>query len=241
MSGDLKKQSHDEFVSWSKNYDKSLLQTLLFDPSHKRILRELSREQSISNANILDIGCGTAKLAHHIVTRHSNVRVFGMDLCEPMLRMGRHRVESQPNIHLSVGDSEHLPYADDSFDFVTCSNSFHHYPNQLAAVREMQRVLKPDGKLFLIDGYRDNPYGYLIYDVLVTRMEGGNVSHASAARFREIFDQSGFADIRQQFVHFPAPFIMTSGQAVKVRKTTHDLVTSAATAGADDDGGGELG
>ena len=53
------------------------------------------------------------------------------------------------------GDSERLPFATGSFDFVTCTNSFHHYPRQNRAVVEMHRVLRPGGRLLIIDGYRD--------------------------------------------------------------------------------------
>ncbi len=213
MVNDLKKQSREEFQSWSKSYDRSLLQFLLFDPSHRKILKELAKQNGQGDAHILDIGCGTGKLAHRLITHHRDARVFGIDLCESMIQMAQHRIVSEPRIHLSVGDSEHLPFEDEFFDYVTCSNSFHHYPNQLAAVAEMHRVLKPGGKLFLVDGYRDHPYGYLIYDVFVTKLEGGNVSHASARKFRDIFSESGFVNIKQKVVHFPAPFIMTSGQA----------------------------
>lgn len=233
MSADLKKQSHKEFSSWSKSYDRSLLQMLLFDPSHKRIVRLLSRENSSGNMRILDVGCGTGKLAHRLVSACDRTHVTGIDLCEPMLHVARQRAANEPRISLCAGDSEHLPFADSSFDYVTCCNSFHHYPNQPAAVREMQRVLKPGGKLFLIDGYRDLPNGYLIYDLIVTRLEGGQVSHASAAEFRRLFDQAGFADIRQQVVHFPAPFILTCGQAVKQPAREHkDSAAVVATAGA---------
>ncbi len=57
------------------------------------------------------------------------------------------------------GDSERLPFASGSFDIVTCANSFHHYPRQDRAVAEMRRVLRPGGRLMIIDGYRDGAMG----------------------------------------------------------------------------------
>jgi ubiquinone/menaquinone biosynthesis C-methylase UbiE len=214
----LKAQSREEFGSWAKTYDRSLLQFLLFDPSHKRIVEEIGQGRLLGDngqVHILDIGCGTGKLPHRLISRHANARVFGIDLSESMLRAAPPHVVGQARIHLGVADSEHLPFAIDSFDFVTCSNSFHHYPNQLEALREMHRVLKPRGELFLIDGYRDNWFGWLIYDVAVTRCEGGRVHHASAREFRELFSAAGFTDVRQQIARFPAPTILTSGHAQK--------------------------
>ena len=150
-----------------------------------------------------------------LVTHHRDARVFGIDLSESMIQAGRHRIATQSRVHLTVADSEHLPFADNTFDYVTCSNSFHHYPNQLSALKEMFRVLRSGGTLFLTDGYRDNPWGWLIYDVFVTRFEGGNVHHMSAREFREAFAAAGFADIQQRIVRFPAPFVLTRGRALK--------------------------
>lgn len=214
----LKAQAKDEFRSWSRSYDRSVLQFLLFDPSHKLIVEELGASDVLANgheAHILDIGCGTGKLLHRLVARHDKARVFGIDLSESMLRAAQPHVVCQQRVHMSVADSEHLPFATGAFDFVTCSNSFHHYPNQPAALAEMRRVLKPGGELFLTDGYRDNWFGWLIYDLAVTRCEGGNVHHASAEELREMFVACGFEEVRQQIVRFPAPFVLTSGRARK--------------------------
>lgn len=209
----LKHQAKQEFASWSRSYDRSILQWLLFDPSHKMILEHLGNVER--EVHILDIGCGTGKLAHRLVTHHREARVFGIDLSESMIRAGQHRIATQERIHLSVADSEHLPFADSTFDYVTCSNSFHHYPNQEAALRQMFRVLKSGGRLFLTDGYRDSLLGWLIYDVFVTKLEGGHVYHMPAEEFRRGFAEVGFTDVRQRIVRFPGPFVLTSGCAQK--------------------------
>jgi SAM-dependent methyltransferase len=93
---------------------------------------------------------------------------------------------------------------------VTCANSFHHYPNQVRAVAEMHRVLKPGGRLFLLDGFRDSLWGWLIYDVCVAAAEGA-VRHVSARETRDLFRGVGFAQTVQTAFHRPAPFLLTEG------------------------------
>jgi SAM-dependent methyltransferase len=112
------------------------------------------------------------------------------------------------------GDSERLPFANDTFDVVTCANSFHHYPHQECAIAEMHRVLRPGGRLMVVDGYRDAPWGWFIYDVCVAGVEGG-VHHASSRQFREMFAHAGLRAIAQKVYRGPAPFLLTEAVAAE--------------------------
>ena len=67
-------------------------------------------------------------------------------------------------------------------------------------------MLVSGGKLMLIDGYRDAPWGWLIYDVCVASVEGA-VHHCSARRFRELFHAAGFVEHRQERRPGFAPFL----------------------------------
>jgi hypothetical protein len=72
----------------------------------------------------------------------------------------------------------------------------------------MFRVLRPGGRLMLIDGFRDAPWGWFIYDVCVAGVEG-NVHHASRRRMRELFAAAGFEGTEQTVHRGPAPFLLT--------------------------------
>jgi SAM-dependent methyltransferase len=135
--------------------------------------------------------------------------VVGVDLTAGMLERGRDRWRALAGPVSPVqGDSERLPFAGGAFDVVTCSNSFHHYPHQGRAVAEMRRVLAPGGALLLVDGYRDDPYGWFIYDVCVATVEG-HVHHASRKRVRRLMAEAGFAEVRQKVHYGLAPFLLT--------------------------------
>ncbi len=66
----------------------------------------------------------------------------------------------------------------------------------------------------IIDGYRDAPWGWFIYDVCVAGVEG-DVHHASAKRFRELMTQAGLQAVAQRVFRGPAPFLITEAIAAE--------------------------
>src|SRR5262249_51219477 len=146
-------ESQREFSSWSRRYDRDPLQWLFFKPTHRRILKQIRA----TDLKILDIGCGTGQFATKVLQRYPQARLVGLDLCESMLQKAVHR--SAGHFATVRADSHRLPFADDCFDIVTCSHSFHHYPDQPRVVAEMYRVLRPGGRLFIADGNRDGLWG----------------------------------------------------------------------------------
>jgi ubiquinone/menaquinone biosynthesis C-methylase UbiE len=208
-----KVQAVREFSRWSGGYDRSILQSLLFGPSHRAIIDRIRARCGNGPLAVLDVGCGTGVFAARIRAASPRATVWGVDLVAAMLAQGGARWRSdRGHVAAIQGDSERLPFPGGAFDVVTCSNSFHHYPNQDRAVAEMYRVLKPGGRLFLVDGCRDGPWGWFIYDVCVAAVEG-DVRHASARGVRDLFDGAGFAETAQTVYHGPAPFLLTEGVA----------------------------
>jgi ubiquinone/menaquinone biosynthesis C-methylase UbiE len=206
-----KEQAAEEFTRWSESYDRSILQWLLFGPSHRVLIRRIAAVAGNRPFRVLDVGCGTGLFASRIKAALPRAEIWGVDLVAEMLAKGRPRWRYHAGEIFPVqGDSERLPFVRGSFDFVTCANSFHHYPRQDRAVIEMHRVLRPGGRLLLIDGYRDAPWGWFIYDVCVAVREG-DVHHASARRFRELMTRAGLQAVAQKVYRGPAPFILNEG------------------------------
>jgi ubiquinone/menaquinone biosynthesis C-methylase UbiE len=210
-----KNQVAQEFTRWSTSYDRSILQWLLFGPSHRVMIKRIRELAGDRPAKMLDVGCGTGLFASKVHGALPHVEVCGVDLVSDMLAKGHARWRLHRAHVLPVqGDSERLPFASASFDIVTCANSFHHYPRQDRAVAEMRRVLRPGGRLMIIDGYRDGIWGWFIYDVCVAGVEG-EVHHASARRFRDLMAQAGLHAIAQRIYHGPAPFLITEAIATE--------------------------
>ncbi|MCK6482676.1 MAG: methyltransferase domain-containing protein [Phycisphaerae bacterium] len=215
-----KKSARHEFERWAHSYDRSILQHLLFRPTFEIMLEEVTRWRSAdaelarATFDVLDIGCGTGTWAALLYGSRLPVRVVGLDysgeMCRKSLRKARHA--GAHDLRFINGDSEHLPFRSGSFDLVTCSHSFHHYPHQGVVVREMRRVLRPGGRVMVADGFRDNIVGWFVFDVCVTRVEG-NVYHVPWAEMRRLFEEAGFADIVQRKFNVWAPALLTMGAA----------------------------
>ena len=206
-------QATREFGRWSDNYDRSILQWLLFGPAHRAIIARIRAGFDGKPLKILDVGCGTGVFAARIREALPQAKVWGMDLVAAMLAKGRSRWQAHRGKIVPVqGDSERLPFCEGAFDVVTCANSFHHYPHQERAVAEMRRVLKPGGRLILVDGSRDDPWGWFIFDVCVAAVEG-DVLHASDRRVRSLFARAGFVATEQKLHRGLAPFLVTEGVA----------------------------
>jgi len=208
-----KHQVAQEFTQWSNSYDRSILQWLLFGPSHRVLIRRIRDVAGDRPLKMLDVGCGTGVFASKVRAALPHVEVCGVDLVPEMLRKGQPRWRLDPGHVFPVrGDSERLPFGSRTFDIVTCANSFHHYPHQERAIAEMRRVLGFGGRLMIIDGYRDSLWGWFIYDVCVAAVEG-DVHHASAQRFRDLMSEAGLQSVAQRVFHGPAPFLITEAVA----------------------------
>ncbi|MCC5867981.1 MAG: methyltransferase domain-containing protein [Gammaproteobacteria bacterium] len=117
----------------------------------------LSGEESV-----LDLACGTGRLAEILRGRHPRLTVTGMDLSADMLEVARGRLPEDERTHWHQGSMESLPFPDASFDAVSCSSAFHLVPDQSRAMAEMVRVLRPGGHLCMVDWCRQVPQIHFI-------------------------------------------------------------------------------
>ena len=183
MSYDKHQATH-EFTRWSESYDRCILAVAPLRPVAPGASSGGSRAVAGDRPmRVLDVGCGTGVFAARIREALPRAQVWGVDLVSDMLAKGAERWRracrsGPPGAGRTASGS---PFAAGTFDVVTCANSFHHYPHQDRAVAEMHRVLRPGGRLMLIDGYRDAPWGWFIYDVCVAGGRGGRPPRLVAA------------------------------------------------------------
>ncbi len=116
-------------------------------------------------SDLLDAGCGTGATLGLFNRDHPCKNYTGIDLSEKMIEAAKRK--HLDGIRFVAGDCENLPFEDSSFDVVTCSMSFHHYPNPGKFFASLRRVLRSGGRLIL----RDMASGSKLLMWLMNRVE----------------------------------------------------------------------
>jgi len=108
--------------------------------------------------NILDVGCGTG--SHLELYQHYQCNLYGLDLSPSMLEIARKRLGK--NAQLDLGNATKMPYENNKFDLVITMLSLHEMSPETrsGALSEIQRVLKQDGRILMID-FHPGPYNPL--------------------------------------------------------------------------------
>lgn len=115
----------------------------------KKVIRWVMASQPTS---ILDIATGTGDLAIQFAEKNAAEKIVGLDLSEGMLSVARKKIKDTPlssKVDFIKGDSEALPFEDNSFDAITVSFGIRNFEHLEKGLSEILRVLAPNG-LFVI-------------------------------------------------------------------------------------------
>jgi SAM-dependent methyltransferase len=152
---------------------------------------------------ILDVGCGTGLLTARLAAERPEASVTGFDFSAGMLEQGRQR---DPNRSWVRGDATRLPVRASCIDVITCTESFHWYPDQPAALREFARVLRPNGRAIIT--FLSPPA------VVLSRLAGAALNLAgqpatfpTRAELRQMVRESGLEVVSQRPIRFAASVI----------------------------------
>lgn len=133
---------------------------------------------AVKGPKVLEIGVGTGK---NFPYYPPDVSVTGIDLTPGMLRRAERRaVELDVDVDLRLGDVQTLEFPDNSFDEVVTTFVFCSVPNPVLGFKEVARVLKPGGKLLMLEHMRsEKPLLGTLMDLanpIVVRMMGANIN-----------------------------------------------------------------
>ncbi|MBC7847029.1 MAG: class I SAM-dependent methyltransferase [Flavobacterium sp.] len=138
------KASWDKFSPGWKKWDDLMMDFL--KPVGDEIIRSINPKD---NDYVLDIAGGTGEPGLTIATMVKNGKVVITDLSEKMLEITKEHAKTRGiyNIETRACDVSELPFADNTFDAISCRFGYMFFPDMLMAAKEMARVLKPGGRI----------------------------------------------------------------------------------------------
>lgn len=185
--GSKKDQVRQMFDHIAPKYD-FLNRTLSFGIDkiwRKRVVKLLRRKGAMQ---IMDVATGTGDLAIAIARSVRNAEIWGVDLSSGMLELAAKKVEKkglQDRVKLRQGDSEALPFDDNSFDAITVAFGVRNFGDLNRGLSEMQRVLRSGGTLYVLEFSRPSTFPirqlYGFYFTRILPWWGGLVSRDKAA------------------------------------------------------------
>lgn len=183
----------------------------------KKAIAQLKHQQP---QHLLDVACGTADLTIEAYKTLRPQKITGLDLSNKMLDIGRQKVAKlhlNNAIELLQGDSEHLPFADASFDAVTVAFGVRNFENLQNGLTEMYRVLRKGGQLVVLEFSRPRQfpfkqlYGFYFFHILpfwgrlfskdqaaYSYLPESVQSFPDGKDFLQLLENSGFTNCRQQ-------------------------------------------
>lgn len=117
----------------------------------KKVVNELFESNS---GRLLDVATGTGDLAIAAALRYPNLKVDGVDIAISMLEVAQAKVDKRKltgRVTLQSGDAENISFSDNTFDCVTAAFGVRNFENVQAGLNEMFRVLKPGGKIVILE------------------------------------------------------------------------------------------
>src|SRR5262249_13987878 len=139
----MQRSSRVDYDALAELYDSTPHREKSADPE---LIAFLAGRAPTATLTLLDVACGTGnqQIANRVLAPDASF--VGLDGSLGMLRQARRKM---PDIAWVHGDSAALPFASDSFDFVSCQYAFHHFRNKGGMLREAYRVLRRRGRFAL--------------------------------------------------------------------------------------------
>ena len=172
---DSRAGSYDRYLGFLRWTQKKLISTLRMG----------------ANPHLVDLGCGTGwAVCYAASLRNGQGEFYGIDVSPKMIERAEANSAKFANVHFRTANAEKLPFDDASFDYVICSNAFHHYSDPRKVLGEAYRVLKHGGRVYILDVTADG-FVTKMLDRLARKLEQSHVKIYSSKEYRTLFEKAG--------------------------------------------------
>ena len=185
---DYEALSRKHFNAQAPVYDER--DTVYYSREGKISCRDIAEQlKNVPYEKLLDVGCGTGYLIE-LLSGQRRAQFIGLDLSEEMIKAAK--AKNIADADFMTGTANNLPFADNTFDIVTCSQSFHHYPYQEQAMQEAWRVLKKDGLYVLSDTGIGGIGAWIDNHILFKLMKSGDCHTQNKRGIEKRMSSAGF-------------------------------------------------
>lgn len=179
---------------------------------------------------VLDLGCGSGYLTFPMARNNPKSTIIGLDIVTKTLEnnMAEAKKDSLSNLEFIAYDGVTFPFEDESFDLVVTRYALHHFPNIENSMKEMARVLKPGGKLFISDPRPNECDVTRFVDDYMQLKKDGHVKFYTKDEWINICDRCGliFTKSFDSKIRFPKKKSTAIGFADVIKKHDRAIVDS---------------
>lgn len=197
------------FSKWSKFYDNRFNRLLFFEPTYRQIICLLQGQAKSHlkrpNSKFLDVACGTGEIIARLAPEHPTADFFGTDFTPAMIVKAKQKNVASKNVNFQEANVTQLPFEDNLFDVVICSDAFHHFLNPEKALQEINRVMKNDGLFLLVDPAFNNKLTHFLANVL-KKWENAQHYYSKKELLRMLTDNGFFVNTNLTY-YFNSYFI----------------------------------
>ena len=139
------------------------------------------------NSRVLDVACGNGSLLAFL-NKQQALNGFGIDISD---RMIKNAAGNNPDMEFQVADCEAIPFEDNTMDIITVCAAYHHFPDVKTFAREVKRVLKINGMIYIAEVHL-NAFLRLVCNPFLPFSKAGDVKFYSPNQIVDNFSQFGF-------------------------------------------------
>ena len=150
---------------------------------------------------VLDLACGTGEFERRVLEATPEAELVGIDLAPSMVERAQAKLAGTPGVRFEQADVHDLPSPDEAFEAVVCANTFHYFSHPEQVLREARRVLRPGGRLVLLDWCRDF-WTCRVMDAVLQRIDPAYQTCYTLAEMRQLLGSTSLRhryDFRYRF------------------------------------------
>lgn len=179
-------KSRESYNQKADDYDKT------FDGKYTIRFKEVLLEELVveNKIKILDVACGNGTFLKMLSNKH-DIEGHGIDISEKMIENAKKKC---PDMKFEISSCEHTQFKNQMFDVVTVCAAYHHFQDTRAFAKEVNRILKPNGLLYIAEIYYPSIIR-AIFNPLVPLSKAGDVKFYSPREIQSNFEEYGFENV----------------------------------------------